>query len=455
MATRTIAIASAIVVTWSCAGAHTPTLSGPAPTTQAVQPLAPAIERALESPAWPDELRAFYAAREWRPVFVGSRMADVPGLLDSIDALVADGLPPAPGTTQARRWLATAPDSDSLAALELLLAGLWVEAARGLTGGRLTPRDVDSLWSVEPAATDVWALLSAAERDGELAAALTALRPAHTAYARLREALARYRETAGNPGAPELERRLIVNLERWRWLPRRLAGPYLMANIPAFTLHVVDSGGAAAQSRVILGRSDWRTPLLHSRVTHVVLAPPWRVPAEIARREIFPQMRADSTYARRHGFLVYAGGATKPLDPAAIDWSVPDSVLDLRLVQQPGPSNPLGRVKLVFANQFSVALHDTPAGELFGNVERALSHGCIRVEGALELAARLVAGAHGWDLERMTSAAETWKTRWIAVPRPVPVYVTYFTAWVDDHGELQLYDDIYGWDAALARVLGL
>ena len=452
MATRAIAMASAVAVAWSCAGA--PVAPRPAPSMPPLPPV-PAIERALELPAWPDELRAFYAARDWRPVFVGSRMTQVPALLDTIDALVADGLPSASGTTLARRWLAAAPDPDTLAALDLLVAGLWTEAARGLTGGRVVPREVDSAWSVEPPATDVWSLLGQADRDGRLAAALTALRPAHEGYAQLREALARYRASGGNPGAPELERRLIVNLERWRWLPRRLERPYLVANIPAYTLHVVDSSGAATQSRVILGRSDWRTPLLHSRVTHVVLAPPWRVPAEIARREIFPLMRADSTYARRLGFQVYAGKATKPLDTAAIDWSVPDSLLDLRLVQQPGPANPLGRVKLVFANQFSVALHDTPARELFGNDGRALSHGCIRVEGALELAAHLIAGAHGWDLERLTQAAETWKTRWIALPQPVPIYLTYFTAWVDEHGELQLYDDIYGWDAALARALGL
>ena len=112
MATKAIVIA-AVVMASGCARAPVP--PRPAPSTPL--PPVPAIERALELPSWPDELRAFYAARDWRPVFVGSHRAEIPALLDTIDALVADGLPPARGTTQARRWLATAPDPDSLAAL--------------------------------------------------------------------------------------------------------------------------------------------------------------------------------------------------------------------------------------------------------------------------------------------------------------------------------------------------
>jgi murein L,D-transpeptidase YcbB/YkuD len=245
-----------------------------------------------------------------------------------------------------------------------------------------------------------------------------------------------------------------VNLERWRWLPRRLDAPYLVVNIPAFELAWMDSGGAAASSRVILGRTDWQTPLLHSAVTHVVLAPPWRVPQEITRRELLPLIRSDTSYLRRHGFDVYRPGSSRPVDPADVDWSAADSLVNVRLVQRPGPSNPLGRVKLVFANQFAVALHDTPAPELFKTGDRALSHGCVRVESALELAARLLSGT-AWDARRLAAVADSGTTRWIALPRPVPVYVTYFTAWVDADGVLQLRDDRYGWDARLAAALGM
>jgi len=434
--------------------AHVPApVSVPADSTPT---FGPALQRALGDPAWPDALRAFYAARELQPVFVvrGTPRPDARVLLDTIAALDADGLPPAQGSHRARALLAAVPHADSLAELELLLTTLWIDAARGLSGGRLAPERVDSSWSVNPPVPDLWATLDGAARADQLVQALTSLRPAHDGYARLRDALARYRSGANGTPEPDRVRQLAVNLERWRWLPRRLEAPYLMVNIPAFELQVMDSGGAVASSRVILGRTDWQTPLVHSSVTHIVLAPPWRVPQEITRRELLPLIRSDTSYLRRHGFDVYRPGAPGPVDPATVDWTLPDSVQDVRLVQRPGPANPLGRVKLVFANQFAIALHDTPAPELFAAKDRALSHGCVRVESALELAARLLGGT-AWDEKRLTAVADSGSTRWIALPRPVPVYVTYFTAWVDPDGVLQLRDDRYGWDARLAAALGM
>jgi murein L,D-transpeptidase YcbB/YkuD len=374
-------------------------------------------------------------------------------LVDTIDRLESDGLPPSPRTARARALLAGPPDPDSLAALEQLTMSLWLEAARGLSGGRVNPSDVDTLWGVSPPVRDLRGAFEAAARDDRLVAALTALRPAHEGYARLRDALARYRSGADGPPAPERVRQLAVNLERWRWMPPRLDAPYLVVNIPAYELRMVEADGAV-MSRVILGRTDWQTPLVHSAVTHVVLAPPWRVPQEILRRELLPLIRADTGYLGGHKFLVYRDRTSRPVDPGAIDWSAPDSTLNIRLVQLPGPANPLGRVKLVFANQFAIALHDTPAPDLFRDADRALSHGCVRVESAIELAARLLRDAAGWDVDRLTALAGTWQTRWIALPRPVPVYVTYFTAWVDDDGVLQFRDDVYGWDAKLAAALG-
>lgn len=373
-------------------------------------------------------------------------------LLDTLADLPADGVDVSSGVAMARA-LANGPLSDSsLAALDTLLTGLWLEAARGLTGARLRPAAIDSAWAVEPPLTDVTAVLDSARRDGRLAAALTALRPRHEGYARLRAALQREFTSAGWPDTA-LRRLLVVNLERWRWLPPQLETPYLMVNIPAQELRLVEAGGTQTAYRAILGRSDWRTPLVTSAVTQVVLAPSWRVPAEIMRREILPLVRADTTYLQRNGFLVFRGRSTRAVDPATVDWWGADT-LRVRLVQQPGPGNPLGRVKLVFENDFSVGLHDTPAPGLFDAPDRALSHGCVRVEKAMELASRLLDGDPKWDAERLMAAAATWTTRSIALPRRVPVYVTYFTAWVDDDGVLQRRADLYGWDARLAAALG-
>lgn len=250
-------------------------------------------------------------------------------------------------------------------------------------------------------------------------------------------------------------RQLELALERWRWLPRQLEPPYVMVNIPAFEMQLVDSAPAEPPRRVILGRPDWRTPLLRGDITHVVIAPPWGVPPEIARRELIPLLRADTGYAARAGILVYQDTGAEPaaVDPATVDWSAPDSVLPHRLVQLPGPLNPLGRVKLVFRNRFGVYLHDTPAFELFGEPERALSHGCVRVDGAFDLARRLLRDQPEWTAERLDTLAAAWTTRWIRLRRPVPVLLVYATAWVDAAGEVQFRDDLYGWDALLAAAL--
>jgi murein L,D-transpeptidase YcbB/YkuD len=422
--------------------------------TEAPAPVPVRLDRALDAPGWPDAVRAFYAARALQPVFVtaGGPRPEIRALVDTIDALEADGLAPAPDLERARALLDAPLHPDSLAQLELVVAGLWLDAARGLSGGRVRPSLIDPAWAVDPPARDVAAALDAAARDDRFVAALTDLRPQHEGYANLREVLARSLSGAGPP-PPELVRQLLVNLERWRWLPERLEAPYVLVNIPAQELRLVEACGSTSVHRVILGRTDWQTPLVHSVVTHIVLAPPWRVPGEIMRQEILPQIRADTGYLSRGPFLVYRGRDTRPLNPATIDWWGPDT-LRVYLVQEPGPTNPLGRVKLVFKNEFAVFLHDTPAPGLFGATDRALSHGCVRVENALELATRLLQDAPGWDRERLAQVAGEWKTRWIALPHPTPVYLSYFTAWVDADGVLQRREDLYGWDARLAAALG-
>jgi len=491
-----------------------------------------AVERALRDSAVTDELRAFYTLRDYRPVFAandaGNRAAN--SAIDTLELLVADGLRYRAALDRARLLLSCATNADSLAVLDVLLAGLWVDAARALSGQRVTPSRIDSSWALSAAPVDPIAALGAAAGSGQVVAAIAPFRPSHPEYEALRAALRRYHALVGAGGWPHVAagptlgpgaagprvgalrarlaaegdlvasgdgaqefdaavlaavrrfqrrhglaadgfvgdqtlaalntsveqriRQLEANLERWRWMPRRLQPPYLLVNIPAFELRLVDADTTMTR-RVILGRLEWETPLLASTISRVVIAPPWGVPGEIARQEVIPALRADTGYVARNGMLVYADNAPAvPVDPATVDWTATDSAFAYRLVQLPGPSNPLGRVKLVFENRFGVYLHDTPGTDLFAEPERALSHGCVRVEGALELAAWLARGAPGWSAERLASAATEWSTRTVRLARPVPIYLTYFTVWVDAAGELQFRDDLYGWDARLSAALG-
>jgi murein L,D-transpeptidase YcbB/YkuD len=251
-------------------------------------------------------------------------------------------------------------------------------------------------------------------------------------------------------------RQLELNLERWRWLPRAPASRFVLVNSVAFELQLVEDEHAVMVARVIVGRPDWPTPIVSGALTHLVLNPVWNVPRSIAVQEVAPLIRSDTGYLGRAGMevLLDSGGAARRVDPASVDWTaITDSTFPYRLVQAPGPTNPLGRLKLVFRNPFNVALHDTPASKLFSVPNRTLSHGCIRVDRLLDLAIRLLGNDPRWPPENVARVLEEPRERWIALLEPVPVYVGYWTAWVGSDGMAEFRDDPYGWDGKLAGAL--
>jgi murein L,D-transpeptidase YcbB/YkuD len=251
-------------------------------------------------------------------------------------------------------------------------------------------------------------------------------------------------------------RQIELNLERWRWLPVTSGGRYLLVNSAAATLTAMDSERPAREHRVIVGRPDRPTPIVSGAVTSIVLNPSWYVPRSIVRDEIAPVMAADTGYAERGGFRVYrdSGGELRRIAVPDVDWAAVEAgLLDYVVVQGPGPANPLGRLKLVFANRFQVYLHDTPNRGLFRSEDRALSHGCVRVEGIEDLAEWLLRGDPAWDHDSLARAVEAGGEVVVTLPQPTPVYVGYWTAWVDDDGSVHHSPDHYGWDDKLAAAL--
>ncbi len=256
-----------------------------------------------------------------------------------------------------------------------------------------------------------------------------------------------------------VERRIeqvIVSLERWRWLPQDLGERHVLVNIAGFELQAVDRGRVALASRVIVGKLFTKTPVFSGRMTYLVLNPFWYVPASIARNEILRDVQKDPGYLAREKLDVMdgTGPAARVLDPAAIDWrSLGPGDLPYVFRQRPGKANSLGRIKLMFPNPYNVYLHDTPARSLFARDVRAFSHGCIRVEKPLELAAWALAGDPRWNEETLAAAIDTGVQRTILLAQPLPVHVLYWTAWVDEQGVLQLRDDVYGRDPVVLRAL--
>jgi len=250
-------------------------------------------------------------------------------------------------------------------------------------------------------------------------------------------------------------RQLALNLERWRWLPSELGRRYLMVNSAAYELTLVDTGGVDTFA-VIVGRTDWPTPIVSAAVTEMLFNPRWNIPRSIALAEVIPAQVHDSTYMARQGIHVLSDTTdrARELDPDSVDWRAQtESTFALRLWMAPGPGNPLGRLRLGVPNRFNVALHDTPDTGLFAEPARTFSHGCVRVAGIARLATILVRDLGFWPADSIQATLAWPDERRVRLPRAIPVYFVYWTAWVDPDGTVQFRPDLYGWDAELERAI--
>ena len=249
-------------------------------------------------------------------------------------------------------------------------------------------------------------------------------------------------------------RQIEMNLERWRWLPRDLGRRYITVNAADATLQVIEDGRAVLVSRVVVGDLRHPTPVVQTRVDAVILNPPWNVPMSIAVEEILPRLRRSPGYLADNDIVILDTRETDPYG-RAIDWpSVPSGAFAFQLQQRPGPRNPLGRIKFETPNRFDVYLHDTPVRSLFTRMARTASHGCVRVEQARQLAAYVLAGAGtSWSPRTIDEAIGTGHTQRIPVRRQLPVYLLYWTAFVDADGTVHFLDDVYGRDRRLAAAL--
>ncbi|MGE5233385.1 MAG: L,D-transpeptidase family protein [Acidobacteriota bacterium] len=256
-----------------------------------------------------------------------------------------------------------------------------------------------------------------------------------------------------------VERRIAeitANLERRRWLPRAPEARAVMVNAAGFELEVEESGHAVLAMRVVVGRAATSSPALDDRISYLVFNPAWEIPTTLAVRELLPELRRDPGKLRREGIRVLSDWSPDAVEiaPESIDWrQVTRDTFHYRLRQEPGPLNPLGRVKFVFPNHFDVYLHDTPAVRLFERSVRAFSHGCIRIERPIELAEYLLRGNPRWGREAILQAIASGREQVVVLPETVPVHLVYWTAWVDEQGAAQFRRDVYDRDAALLAAL--
>ena len=258
------------------------------------------------------------------------------------------------------------------------------------------------------------------------------------------------REALNSAGQVTREQ-LLVNLEKWRWLPRDRGNYRVEVNIPEYRLWVRRDGEAVHETKVIVGSAEHQTPIFYDRIRHVVVNPYWNVPASIVRRSIAPQAIRDPDFISRGGYELFYNG--QAVTPSSIDWaSLEPGSFPFAVRQKPSLSNSLGQVKFLFPNKHDVYLHDTPEKDLFARDARAYSSGCVRVENPFDFAAAMLADEPNIDRETLEASFGP-RERWFNMEVKVPVYLTYFTLRVNGDGSLRSFADIYGHDKKIAAAL--
>jgi murein L,D-transpeptidase YcbB/YkuD len=236
------------------------------------------------------------------------------------------------------------------------------------------------------------------------------------------------------PAADRLQQ-LLVNMERMKWMPETPEGKLILVNIPAFALHVINGSQRLFDMDIVVGKEGHSTTMFSGVLNQVVFSPYWNIPRSIVRKEILPAIRRNKRYL-----------ASKHMEVTGTANGVP-------VVRQlPGAHNALGKVKFLFPNSYNIYFHDTPDKGLFNHDNRAYSHGCIRLKDPVKMAQFVLEGSPQWTNEKIDSAMNSGKEKFVAVKDPVPVIITYFTAW-SDNGKLYFASDVYGHDAIFRKKL--
>jgi murein L,D-transpeptidase YcbB/YkuD len=247
-----------------------------------------------------------------------------------------------------------------------------------------------------------------------------------------------------------------ANMERWRWLPRDLGRYYLLVNTGGYEMTLFIDGEPVLHHRTINGTRKRQTPSFASRITHLVINPRWTVPRLIAVKDLLPKQQRDAEYLSQLGIQVlkFEEGEWVQLDPMSLDWQkYHKNNFPFTLRQVPGEQNSLGRIKFIMHNPYAIYLHDTPAKGLFEKPIRAFSSGCIRVQGVDQLARRLLLNGGQSPAEALDEPLKSQETRTQKLARPMPVYLVYFTSWVDDEGLVHFRPDVYQRNSRLLMAL--
>ncbi len=251
-------------------------------------------------------------------------------------------------------------------------------------------------------------------------------------------------------------KKMRVNLERMRWMPRTLGKKYLIVNIPDYNLKMYEEGQVKLKMPVIVGEKKHPTPIFSHKISEIVLNPYWRIPQRIVKREIIPKLVKDPTYLKQQDIKAFENWDHKSMnyDISNVDWSMylnndligNSKNAPMRFIQLPGKKNPLGKMKFMFPNRYSVYLHDTPFKDLFKRKKRAFSHGCIRLSKPYELLKTITQEDNIISYKEAKEILKNIEKTDIDLSKKIPIHIIYLTSWIDENGKVQFRDDIYNYD---------
>jgi murein L,D-transpeptidase YcbB/YkuD len=373
-----------------------------------------------------------FAQPVFEPLLQAWTVAQATRLVAVIEGIGAEGLEPKDYDLEPLKVaLASGPSKE----LNELASQSFVWLVEDLRDGR-TPMDAREQWFVVDPDRDLYPagkIMAEALASGDIAGTLAKLSPTHPDYAKLKTELA-----ATSDGQTAKRKLIRANMDRWRWLQRDLGSQYLITNVPEFQLRLTVKNRIISTYRTIVGKPGrTATPQLAEMVEGVVFNPTWTVPQSIVKGEgLGARVLANPAWGKRNGYV-----ATKGANGY------------ITVVQQPGPGNSLGQMKLEMPNAHAIFFHDTPSRHLFGADFRALSHGCVRTERALELAMTMAILGKGATKDEAVAISTSGKYTKVMLEKQWPAYITYFTMASDINGQMATFKDIYGRDTKVLASL--
>lgn len=443
--------------------------SNPEPQKFAIKPDFPDFElefkKILEQHSadlsYPEVIEAFYQLHKLQPVLVRRFMAEgqLDTLLSRLEESEEHGLDPelffTAGLKKMKNRLSNKKTGNVLSKyrdtveLELNVASSLLKYSNALQFGLTDPLKIYKEYFAETVRPDSTFMMQVLEHK-ELKGYLDSIQPKTGQYLALQAAL-KAQVQAPEKTISQTGELLKLNLERLRWKNRPPGLKYVRVNIADFSLDVIDKGKLVLRMKVCVGEAARQTPQLSSMIYSVQVNPVWNIPESIARNEIIKYASRDKYYLANNSINVFKNGK-RVWDLEAIDW-VKAEPGSYSFKQRPGMKNSLGKIKFLFKNESSVYLHDTPVKSAFNQKNRAISHGCVRVEKPLELAFVLFGKGPKYDQVKNAMQSGYPREKYIGLPTAIPISIAYYTALADQQGKVIFNKDIYGLDDMLAEEL--